>query len=105
MGPERKSMVMTEDERRATAYHESGHAIVAACLPGSDPVHKVTIMPVGPCLGVTWQLPERDQYSKYYKQMLNEISILFGGRGELFRRTFHGFERLRCATRDCSVTW
>ena len=80
MGPERKSMVMTEDERRATAYHESGHAIVAACLPGTDPVHKVTIMPRGRALGVTWQLPERDQYSKYYKQMLNEISILFGGR-------------------------
>jgi cell division protease FtsH len=80
MGPERKSMVMTEEEKRATAYHESGHAIVAECLPGTDPVHKVTIMPRGRALGVTWQLPERDQYSRYYKQMLNEISILFGGR-------------------------
>ncbi|MFT7723776.1 MAG: ATP-dependent zinc metalloprotease FtsH [Roseateles sp.] len=80
MGPERKSMVMTEDEKRATAYHESGHAIVAEVLEGTDPVHKVTIMPRGRALGVTWQLPERDQYSKYYKQMLNEISILFGGR-------------------------
>ena len=80
MGPERKSMVMTEDEKRATAYHESGHAIVAECLPGTDPVHKVTIMPRGRALGVTWQLPERDQYSRYYKQMLNEVSILFGGR-------------------------
>ncbi|MFO1340128.1 MAG: ATP-dependent zinc metalloprotease FtsH [Burkholderiaceae bacterium] len=80
MGPERKSMVMTEEERRATAYHESGHAIVAEMLPGTDPVHKVTIMPRGRALGVTWQLPERDQYSRYYKQMLNEISILFGGR-------------------------
>jgi cell division protease FtsH len=80
MGPERKSMVMTEDEKRATAYHESGHAVVAEMLPGTDPVHKVTVMPRGRALGVTWQLPERDQYSKYYKQMLNEISILFGGR-------------------------
>ena len=80
MGPERKSMVMTEEEKRATAYHESGHAIVAEMLPGTDPVHKVTIMPRGRALGVTWQLPERDQYSRYYKQMLNEISILFGGR-------------------------
>ena len=80
MGPERKSMVMTEEDRRATAYHESGHAIVAEMLPGTDPVHKVTIMPRGRALGVTWQLPERDQYSRYYKQMLNEISILFGGR-------------------------
>jgi len=80
MGPERKSMVMTEDEKRATAYHESGHAIVAEMLPGTDPVHKVTIMPRGRALGVTWQLPERDQYSRYFKQMLNEISILFGGR-------------------------
>lgn len=80
MGPERKSMVMTEDERRATAYHESGHAVVAETLEGTDPVHKVTIMPRGRALGVTWQLPERDQYSRYFKQMLNEISILFGGR-------------------------
>ncbi len=80
MGPERKSMVMSEDEKRATAYHESGHAIVAEMLEGTDPVHKVTIMPRGRALGVTWQLPERDQYSKYFKQMLNEISILFGGR-------------------------
>ncbi|MEH0165889.1 ATP-dependent zinc metalloprotease FtsH [Paucibacter sp. JuS9] len=80
MGPERKSMVMSDEEKRATAYHESGHAIVAEMLPGTDPVHKVTVMPRGRALGVTWQLPERDQYSRYYKQMLNEISILFGGR-------------------------
>jgi cell division protease FtsH len=80
MGPERKSMVMTEDEKRATAYHESGHAIVAEMLPGTDPVHKVTIMPRGRALGITWQLPERDKYSMYFDQMLNEISILFGGR-------------------------
>ncbi len=80
LGPERKSMVMTEEDKRATAYHESGHAIVAETLKGTDPVHKVTIIPRGRALGVTWQLPERDKYSLYFDQMLNEISILFGGR-------------------------
>ncbi len=80
MGPERKSMVLREEERRATAYHEAGHAIVAELLPGTDPVHKVTIMPRGWALGVTWQLPEHDRISHYKDKMLNEISILFGGR-------------------------
>ncbi|CAI3126650.1 ATP-dependent zinc metalloprotease FtsH [Acinetobacter calcoaceticus] len=80
MGPERKSMVLREEERRATAYHEAGHAIVAEILPGTDPVHKVTIMPRGWALGVTWQLPEQDQISHYKDKMLNEIAILFGGR-------------------------
>jgi cell division protease FtsH len=80
MGPERKSMVMREDERRNTAYHESGHAVVAKLLPKADPVHKVTIMPRGWALGVTWQLPEHDQISAYKDKMLEEISILFGGR-------------------------
>lgn len=80
MGPERRSMVMQEDEKRATAYHESGHAIVACCLPGTDPVHKVTIVPRGRALGLTWQLPERDRISMYKDQMLNQISIMFGGR-------------------------
>jgi cell division protease FtsH len=80
MGPERVTMVMTDDEKRATAYHESGHAIVAEVLPNTDPVHKVTIMPRGRALGLTWQLPERDRLSRYREQMLAEISILFGGR-------------------------
>lgn len=80
MGPERRSMVMHEDEKRATAYHESGHAIVAESLEGTDPVHKVTIMPRGRALGLTWQLPERDRISMYQDQMLNQISILYGGR-------------------------
>ena len=80
MGPERRSMVMHEDEKRATACHESGHAIVAESLEGTDPVHKVTIMPRGRALGLTWQLPERDRISMYKDQMLNQISILFGGR-------------------------
>lgn len=80
MGPERRSTVMREEERRATAYHESGHAIVAELLPNTDPVHKVTIMPRGWALGVTWQLPEFDKYSKYASNILDEIAVLFGGR-------------------------
>nr|WP_269106621.1 ATP-dependent zinc metalloprotease FtsH [Massilia sp. TS11] len=80
MGPERKSMVMREEERRNTAYHESGHAVVAKLLPKADPVHKVTIMPRGGALGLTWQLPEHDNLSGYKDKMLEQISILFGGR-------------------------
>ncbi|HLD08903.1 MAG TPA: ATP-dependent zinc metalloprotease FtsH, partial [Methylophilaceae bacterium] len=80
MGPERKSMVMREEERRNTAYHESGHAVVAKLLPKADPVHKVTIMPRGWALGLTWQLPEFDRISNYRDKMLEDISILFGGR-------------------------
>ena len=80
MGPERRSMVMHEDEKRATAYHEAGHAIVAESLEYTDPVHKVTIMPRGRALGLTWQLPERDRISMYKDQMLSQLSILFGGR-------------------------
>jgi cell division protease FtsH len=80
MGPERKSMVMREEERKNTAYHESGHAVVAKLLPKADPVHKVTIMPRGWALGLTWQLPEFDRISNYKDKMLEEISILFGGR-------------------------
>jgi cell division protease FtsH len=73
-------MVMREEERRSTAYHESGHAVVAKLLPKADPVHKVTIMPRGWALGLTWQLPEFDRISNYKDKMLEEISILFGGR-------------------------
>jgi len=80
MGTERKSMVMPEEERRNTAYHESGHAIVARLLPGTDPVHKVTIIPRGRALGVTVQLPEQDRYSYNRDYLLNNIAVLFGGR-------------------------
>jgi cell division protease FtsH len=80
MGPERKSMVMREEERRNTAYHESGHAVIAKLMPKADPVHKVTIMPRGWALGLTWQLPEHDNISGYKDKMLEELSILFGGR-------------------------
>ncbi len=80
MGAERKSMVMKDDEKRNTAYHESGHAIVARLLPGTDPVHKVTIIPRGRALGVTMQLPEEDRYSYTKDYLINQIAILFGGR-------------------------
>ena len=80
MGAERRSIVMPEEERRNTAYHESGHAIVATLLPKTDPVHKVTIIPRGRALGVTMQLPEADRYSMDRNHMLNMIAVLFGGR-------------------------
>ncbi|KAB7628421.1 ATP-dependent zinc metalloprotease FtsH [Alkalilimnicola sp. S0819] len=80
MGAERRSMVMSEDEKQLTAYHESGHAIVGLLSPEHDPVHKVTIIPRGRALGVTMFLPEEDRYS-YSKQRLNSsIASLFGGR-------------------------
>ncbi|MGH7833167.1 MAG: ATP-dependent zinc metalloprotease FtsH [Candidatus Binatia bacterium] len=80
MGSERKSMIISEEEKRITAYHESGHALVAKLLPGADPVHKVTIIPRGMALGLTQQLPvdEKHTYPKEY--LLNNITILFGGR-------------------------
>jgi cell division protease FtsH len=80
MGAERRSIVMPEEERRNTAYHESGHAIVAVLLPKTDPVHKVTIIPRGRALGVTMQLPTEDRYSMDRNHMLNMVSVLFGGR-------------------------
>ena len=80
MGPERKSMVMPEEERRNTAYHESGHALIGKMLPKCDPVHKVTIIPRGRALGVTMSLPAQDRYSYDREYMLNQISMLFGGR-------------------------
>ena len=80
MGPERKSMVMPEEERRNTAYHESGHALIGKLLPKCDPVHKVTIIPRGRSLGVTMSLPVQDRYSFDREYMYNQIAMLFGGR-------------------------
>jgi cell division protease FtsH len=80
MGAERKTMVMSEDERRNTAYHESGHAIVAHLMPKSDPVHKVTIIPRGRALGLTMQLPTEDRYAYDRTYLLSRIAVLFGGR-------------------------
>jgi len=80
MGAERKSMAMTDDEKRLTAYHEGGHALVALSVPASDPVHKATIIPRGRALGMVMQLPERDQLSMSYQQMTSRLAILMGGR-------------------------
>jgi cell division protease FtsH len=80
MGPERKSMVMSEDERKTTAYHEAGHALVSALLPNADPIHKVTIIPRGRALGVTAYLPENDKHSYDIEYLSNRITIAMGGR-------------------------
>ena len=80
MGVERKSMVLTEEEKRTTAFHEAGHALMAILLPGTDPVHKVTIIPRGRALGMTMQLPIDDRHSYSKDFLYNTLSILFGGR-------------------------
>jgi len=107
MGAERRSIVMPEDERRNTAYHESGHAVVARVVPKTDPVHKVTIIPRGRALGVTMQLPEGDRYSMDRERMLSTIAVLFGGRiaEELFMNQMttgasNDFERATALARD-----
>ncbi|MCM0035109.1 MAG: ATP-dependent zinc metalloprotease FtsH [Burkholderiaceae bacterium] len=107
MGAERRSLVMPEEERRNTAYHESGHAIVARMLPKTDPVHKITIIPRGRALGVTMQLPEGDRYSMDKERLLCTIAVLFGGRiaEELFMNQMttgasNDFERATAIARD-----
>jgi cell division protease FtsH len=80
MGAERRSMVMTEQEKRMTAYHEAGHAIVGITVPEHDPVYKVTIIPRGRALGVTQFLPEQDRYSMSKRRIESGIATLFGGR-------------------------
>ena len=80
MGAERRSMAMSDDEKRLTAYHEGGHALVALSVPATDPVHKATIIPRGRALGMVMQLPERDQLSMTYEQMTSRLAIMMGGR-------------------------
>jgi cell division protease FtsH len=80
MGAERKSMVVSDEEKRNTAYHESGHALVARLLPGTDPIHKVTIIPRGRALGLTQQLPIDEKHTYPKKYLLNSVAILLGGR-------------------------
>ncbi len=80
MGPERKNVIVSDREKKTTAYHESGHAIVAKMLPNTDPVHKVSIIPRGVALGVTQQLPEDDRYTYDKEYLLNRIAVLMGGR-------------------------
>jgi cell division protease FtsH len=107
MGTERKSMVMDEEERKNTAYHEAGHALIGKLLPKLDPVHKVTIIPRGGALGVTVSLPEKDRYSTDKVRMLNMISMLFGGRiaeevfmGQMTTGASNDFERATHMARD-----
>ena len=78
MGTERRSMVMSEDDKRLTAYHESGHAIIGRVVPEHDPVHKVTIIPRGRALGVTMFLPEEDRYSNSRQRLESMICTLYG---------------------------
>jgi len=80
MGVERKSLILSEEERRATAYHEAGHALVAKLIPGSDPIHKVTIIPRGRALGVTTQLPIDEKHNYHRDFLMDNIAILMGGR-------------------------
>ncbi len=79
-GRERRSMAMTLEEKRNTAYHEAGHALLNVLLPGTDPLHKVSIIPRGPALGVTMMLPDQDRYSHYRKKLLTELCVTMGGR-------------------------
>jgi cell division protease FtsH len=79
-GRERRSMAMTEEEKKATAYHEAGHALLNVVLPHTDPLHKVSIIPRGPALGVTMYLPEKDRYTNWKKEILDKIIVIMGGR-------------------------
>ncbi len=112
MGAERRSMVMPEEERRNTAYHESGHAVVAKLLPKTDPVHKVTIIPRGRALGLTMQLPSEDRYSMDKNRILDTIAVLFGGRiaEEIFMHQMttgasNDFERATDMARRMVTQW
>jgi cell division protease FtsH len=112
MGAERRSMVMPEEERRNTAYHESGHAVVAKLLPKTDPVHKVTIIPRGRALGLTMQLPDQERYSQDRERLLCTIAVLFGGRiaEELFMQQMttgasNDFQRATDLARRMVTQW
>lgn len=107
MGAERKSMVISPEDKRKTAYHESGHAIIGMTLPACDPVHKVTVIPRGRALGVTWSLPEQDRFSLYKDQMLAQICMAFGGRvaeeifvGNISTGASNDFEHATAIARD-----
>ena len=112
MGAERRSIVMPEKERMNTAYHESGHAVVAKSLPNTDPVHKVTIIPRGRALGVTMQLPTEDRYSHDRESLLSTIAVLMGGRiaEEVFMNQMttgasNDFERATDLARNMVMRW
>jgi len=112
MGAERRSIVMPEHERRNTAYHESGHTVVAKLMKRTDPVHKVTIIPRGRALGVTMQLPAEDRYSMDREQLLQNIAVLFGGRiaeevfmGQMTTGASNDFERATDLARSMVTRW
>ena len=112
MGAERRSIVMPERERRNTAFHESGHAVVARLLPNTDPVHKVTIIPRGRALGLTMQLPQEDRYNMTRDQILDGICVLLAGRvaEELFMKQMttgasNDFERATTMARRMVTQW
>jgi cell division protease FtsH len=112
MGAERRSAVMPEEERRNTAYHESGHAVVARMLDKTDPVHKVTIIPRGRALGVTMQLPTEDRYSQDRKRLSQTIAVLFGGRiaeelfmGQMTTGASNDFQRATDLARRMVTQW
>ena len=112
MGAERRSIVMPEHERKNTAYHEAGHAVVAKLMPRTDPVHKVTIIPRGRALGVTMQLPEQDRYSMDRETILQNIAVLFGGRiaeevfmGQMTTGASNDFERATDLARNMVTRW
>jgi cell division protease FtsH len=112
MGVERRSMVITEKEKRNTAYHEAGHALVAYLLPGTDPLHKVTIIPRGRALGVTMQLPEDDKHTYPRKYLINNLAIMMGGRvaeeiclGEMTTGAGNDIERATETARKMVCEW
>ncbi len=112
MGVERRSMVITEKEKRSTAYHEAGHALVAYLLPGTDPLHKVTIIPRGQALGVTMQLPEDDKHTYPKKYLTNNLAIMMGGRvaeeiclGEMTTGAGNDIERATETARKMVCEW
>ena len=112
MGAERKSMILSEEEKRITAYHEAGHTLVAKLLPGSDPIHKVSIIPRGRALGITQQLPEDDRHTYSRSYLTNKLSILLGGRvaeelvfGELTTGAGNDIERATELAKKMVCNW
>jgi cell division protease FtsH len=112
MGPERKSMIMTEQEKRLTAVHEGGHALVGRLLPGCDPVHKVTIIPRGQALGVTSFIPTEDKLSYYKKKSMDQICMMLGGRiaeelvfGEISAGAASDIENVTALSRAMVMRW
>ncbi len=112
MGAERRSMIITPEEKEITAYHEAGHALIAKLLPGTDPIHKVTIIPRGRALGLTQQLPTNEHYTHSKKYLLNNICILLGGRvaeelifGEITTGSGNDIERATEMARKMVCEW